>query len=220
MSKFLSVVTVVLSFFWGDVLGIPIFTPDIPEECNNFMINGPGGWGYRTFSARNGLIAVFWPETKNFYETDTAVFVFLQDNNEPIPDEPENINLFTEKCTKANFHFSLDHYDPKKSLAEQYFSGRCGRTMIILKEEVENYHVIIAFVSARYVTRKELKEVKRIAKNYKDEIEAYIKSQPISKKLKKDRIEVYNEQSNFQRFKEEENNNEDEEGEDNNGDDE
>lgn len=174
MKKVLLGFVVVLLFFIEIAKCIPIETPDIPEECNNFMISCPSGWGYRTFDAENGLIGVFWPEDTTFNATDTAVFVFLQDNNKKLPEEPENLNLFTEKCTKATFNFSFKDDDPTESLAEKYFSGRCGRTMIIFKERVKNYHVILALVSAKYISKKQLNDVKQIAKNYKQEIKTYL----------------------------------------------
>ncbi len=159
---------------WGDVKCDPIETPDF-DERNIFAIKSPLGWGYRTFVGKNGLIGALWPAGTSFNKTDTAVFVFLQNNNEPLPEVPDNINLFREKCEKADFKFAApsSENDVTQSIAEHYFSGRCGRTMILLKEQIGNYTVIVAFVSARYVTKKQLDDVKEIVRSYKREIQKY-----------------------------------------------
>ncbi len=159
----------------GEVKCDPIETPDF-DENNIFAINSPLGWGYRTFVGKNGLIGVLWPAGTSFNKTDTAVFVFLQNSNESLPSEPENINLFREKCEKADFKFASENSrnDATKSISEDYFNGRCGRTMILLKEQVRNYTIIVAFVSARYVTKEQLEDVKSVIKSYKKEIQKYL----------------------------------------------
>ncbi|MDR2158356.1 MAG: hypothetical protein LBO02_03515 [Holosporaceae bacterium] len=158
------------------VYGVPIETPEF-DERNEFVIKSPAGWGYRTFNGKNGLIGALWPSGTSFNSADTAVFIFLQNSNEEIPRKPDNINLFTEKCPKAKFKFSSsrDNEDETLSIAERYFSGRCGRTMILFKENVDNYTVVIALVSSKYVSKKQLTDVKIIALSYKKEIEKYIK---------------------------------------------
>jgi hypothetical protein len=163
-------------FLFADVGSIPIDTPD-SDERNNFVIKSPDGWGYRTFNGDNGLIGVMWPAGTTFNSTDTAVFIFLQDNSKPIPKIPCNINLFTEKCLKAKFKFATpkEEKDTTKSLGEKYFNGRCGRTMIIMKETIDNYNIIITAVSAGYITKSQLADIKKVAKNYKNEAEKYIR---------------------------------------------
>ncbi|MDR0753659.1 MAG: hypothetical protein LBE95_03265, partial [Holosporaceae bacterium] len=133
---------------------------------------------YRTFPGRNGLIGALWPFGTSFNSTDTAIFIFIQTNNEEFPIVPDNINLFTEKCTQANFKFSRDTYNETLSLAEKYFSGRCGKTMILFEEHVGNYTVIISVVSAEYVSREQLADAKKIMAAYKKEIETYMKIHP------------------------------------------
>jgi hypothetical protein len=153
----------------------PIATPDF-DERNRFVIKAPDGWGYRTFNGENGLIGVFWPFGTSFNSSDTAIFVFLQNDDKKLPVKPDNINLFKEKCPDAKFRFS----DPKNagdetlSIAEEYFSGRCGKTMILFKEVINNYTVIILLASAKYVSQKQLSDAKEIATNYRKEIEKSI----------------------------------------------
>ncbi|MDR0968352.1 MAG: hypothetical protein LBL99_01805 [Holosporaceae bacterium] len=156
--------------------GVPIATPDF-DERNEFVIKDPHDWGYRTFNGKNGLIGVLWPAGTSFNSADSAIFVFLQNNKEKLPAKPCNINLFVEKCPKANFKFasSKEKNDQTLSIAEQYFSGRCGRTMILFKEAIEEYVVIIALVSAQYVTKKQLADAKEVASAYRKEIEKSIK---------------------------------------------
>jgi hypothetical protein len=151
---------------------VPIETPEF-DERNEFVIKSPEGWGYRTFSGQNGLIGVLWPSGTSFNSTDTAVFVFLQNYKEKLPDIPENINLFTEKCPKARFKFASlkDEENETLSIAERYFSGRCGRTMILFKESIDDYTIVIALVSSRYVSKQQLLDVKKIALSYRKEIE-------------------------------------------------
>lgn len=158
------------------ISAIPIETPDF-DERNKFVIKCPEGWGYRTFNGENGLIGAMWPAGITFNATDTAVFIFLQNNNRKRPKVPDNINLFTEKCPKAKFKFAKKsgQDDSTLSLAEQYFSGRCGRTMVILKETVENYNIIVTVISAKYITKAQLVDIKEITSNYKDEVEKYLK---------------------------------------------
>lgn len=164
-------------FAFAETNAVPIDTPDT-DERNDFVVRSPDGWGYRTFKGNNGLIGAFWPRGTSFNRTDTAIFVFLQDSDEELPRIPDNINLFTEKCTKARFKFatSLSDNNPTKSLGEKYFNGRCGRTMILMKEEVENYRIVIALVSAKpYITKKQLSDLKEISSAYRYEAEEYIK---------------------------------------------
>jgi len=189
MKVLLFVTSVLLSF---GVYGDPIETPD-EEERNEFCIRSPDGWGYRTFEGNNGLIGTLWPAEKTFNSTDTAVFVFLQNDNEEFPEAPHNINIFMEKCPQASFHFFKKESDKEEegeddkkenhenddtlSIAEEYFSGRCGRTMILFKEKVEYYTVIIALVSAKYVSKSQLADVKLAARAYRREIEKYLEDQ-------------------------------------------
>ncbi|MDR0677303.1 MAG: hypothetical protein LBF57_01330 [Holosporaceae bacterium] len=155
---------------------IPIETPEF-DERNPFVINSPEGWGYRTFKGKNGLIGVLWPNNLTFNATNIAAFVFLQNTNTKLPRKPANINLFYEKCPQAKFQFSSIEKinDETLSIAERYFTGRCGRTMILLQETVENYNVIIALVSAKYITKEQLADIKSVAASYKREIEKYIR---------------------------------------------
>jgi hypothetical protein len=157
------------------VFGVPIETPEF-DERNEFVIRSPEGWGYRTFRGKNGLIGVLWPAGTSFNSADTAIFVFIQNDNEKLPPLPNNINLFTEKCSKANFKFSTKKdQDKTQSIAEEYFTGRCGRTMVLFKEIIDNYTVIIALVSANYISKAQLNSTKEIVSAYKEEIEKYIK---------------------------------------------
>jgi hypothetical protein len=166
--------TTIFLNFW--VCGIPIETPEF-DERNEFVIRSPEGWGYRTFNGKNGLIGVLWPSGTSFNSTDTIAFVFVQNDNEKLPEKPANIDIFNEKCPGAGFKFAKakDEENDTLSIAETYFSGRCGRTMILFKESVENYTVIVAFVSAKPVLQKQLTAVKQIAPAYKKEIENYLK---------------------------------------------
>ncbi|MDR0631657.1 MAG: hypothetical protein LBF54_00175 [Holosporaceae bacterium] len=162
-----------------EVFSVPIETPEF-DERNEFVIRSPEGWGYRTFRGKNGLIGALWPAGTSFNSTDTAIFVFLQNDNEKLPSVPDNINLFTEKCLKANFKFSTKKgQDRTQSIAEEYFSGRCGRTMILFKEVIDNnYTVIIALVSANYVSKAQMASAKEVASAYREEIERRHKEEP------------------------------------------
>lgn len=154
---------------------VPIETPDT-DERNDFVVRCPAGWGYRTFKGNNGLIGVFWPKRTSFNLTDTAIFVFLQDYDKPLPKKADNIHLFREKCTKANFKFSTERSDrnPTKSLGEKYFRGRCGRTMVIMEEVVGPYRVVLLIASAKmYITKKQLLDFKEIARAYRSEAQEY-----------------------------------------------
>jgi hypothetical protein len=158
------------------VYSVPIETPEL-DERNKFVIKAPDEWGYRTFGGDNGLIGALWPRGTSFNSTDTAIFVFLQNNDAELPEKPANINLFTEKCPKANFIFSKRKKDDETlSIAEEYFSGRCGRTMVLFKEIVDNYTIVILVASARYISKKELADAKAVAANYRKEVEKYIKN--------------------------------------------
>lgn len=160
-----------------EISAVPIETPEV-DERNKFVIKCPDGWGYRTFKGENGLIGVMWPAGTTFNLTDTAVFIFVQNNKEELPKLPDNINLFTEKCPKAKFKFTdkSEEDDPTLSLGEKYFSGRCGRTMLIIKETIDHYNIIMAVVSAKYITKSQLAEIKEAAGNYRHEVEKYLKA--------------------------------------------
>jgi hypothetical protein len=171
---------ILFAFFKLSACGVPIATPEF-DERNEFVIQAPEEWGYRTFNGHNGLIGALWPRGTSFNSTDTAMFIFLQDDGRKLPKRPDNINLFTEKCPKAKFKF-LKPSNVKKSddetlsIAEEYFSGRCGRTMVLLKEVVNEYTVVIALVSAHYVSKKQLVDAKAVAASYSKEIKKYIKN--------------------------------------------
>lgn len=150
-----------------------IETPDF-DPRNKFAIDVPSGWGYRTFSGENGLVAVLWPADTSFNRADTVAFVFVQNSDTMLPDIPDNINLFKEKCGKADFKFALTDDDVTQSLSEKYFTGRCGRTMILFEERIENYTVILAFVSAKNVSKSQLMDIKTVVASYKKEIEQYL----------------------------------------------
>jgi hypothetical protein len=167
---FLTIIT------WSfNVYCVPIETPDF-EESNEFIIKSPPNWGYRTFRGKNGLIGALWPYGTSFNSTDTAIFVFVQNDEEKLPAKPDNIQLFTEKCPKMNFHFwNGNDNDETASIAEQYFIGRCGRTMILFKEVIGKYTLVIVLVSSRYVTKRQLKDAKNVVAAYVEEIKKYIK---------------------------------------------
>ncbi|GHT97283.1 hypothetical protein FACS1894126_1040 [Alphaproteobacteria bacterium] len=180
MFRFLHIAAFSL-FFALEVAAIPIDTPDHPEE-NIFAIKCPTGWAYRSLKGDNGLIGLVWPAESTFNATGTAVFVFLQDSKKPFPKIPCHLNIFTEKCTKAEFNFYRKKKgDPTKSLNEKYFRGKCGRTMILFEEVISNYTLIFAFISDGYVTKTQLATVQEIVANYREEAEAYINSMKNSK---------------------------------------
>jgi hypothetical protein len=160
----------------GDLLSAPIETP-IFDEKNELLIRGPAQWGYRTFRGKNGLIGVLWPFGTSYNSTDTAIFVFLQSEKDKKPENPDNINLFREKCPRANFKFASpeDMDDQTKSVYESYFMGRCGRTMVLLEEVVNDYTIIVALVSGRYISKQELKDAKEVAASYAKETKKYIR---------------------------------------------
>lgn len=175
----------VLSMLFINLQGrcIPIPTPEI-EERNEFVIRTPAGWGYRTFPGKNGLIGVLWPADISFNAAMTAIFVFLQTAGEPIPEPLANINLFHEKCPGADVkfvHLEDENADDKikdtLSIAETYFSGRCGRTMILFKEVIHQYTLIFALISKDYITRKQFADTRSIVQAYKNEIEAALKEE-------------------------------------------
>lgn len=180
-----------LILFGFEVKCDPIYTPDF-DPRNIFAIKSPIGWGYRTFAGENGLIAVLWPAETSFNRTQTAVFVFIQNADAPLPEVPDNIHLFREKCEKADFKFAKSNNDVTKSIAENYFEGRCGRTMILLKEQVGNYTIIVSFVSAGYVTKKQLDEVKEVVRSYKYEIQKYLEERQ-TRNLDDDEVNEKNE---------------------------
>lgn len=175
VKKFFSIIFPVCLFYFG-AEAIPIFTPT-KEERNALVIQSPDEWSYRTFPGNNGLIGVFWPIKTSYNLAQTVIFVFLQQELNNLPEHPDNINLFTEKCEEANFRFASpdDIDDPTKSIGETYFSGRCGKTMALMKIKVQNYTVILALVSSGFVTKQQMVDTKKIALNYKKEIEKYIK---------------------------------------------
>lgn len=164
---------------------VPIQTPDL-EERNEFVIRSPDNWGYRTFRGKNGLIGVLWPGNVSFNMTDTACFVFLQTADQSIPEVPDNVNLFREKCPEADFKFFSEENDnPTYSLAETYFTGRCGRTTILFKETIRQYTLIFALISGRYISKREFADIKNVVKAYRIEVKKYLKMD-ISDELKKE----------------------------------
>lgn len=156
-----------------------IATPDNLEH-NRFAINVPTGWAYRTFKGNNGLIGVLWPKNTSFSKCDTAVFIFIQDFDEEfLPEVPENVHLFKEKCSKAEFKFALleDDQDKTKSIEEKYFSGHCGRTEILFEEKVENFRIIGFFASSFDVSRDLYNDVEAIVSAYKKEVKTWLDNQ-------------------------------------------
>lgn len=151
---------------------LPIETPDQPER-SQFVIKAPSGWAYRTFKGNNGLVGVLWPKGTSFSDCDTAVFVFIQNFDEPLPKIPDNIQIFGEKCQKAEFKFADRKNDQDKtfSIEEKYFSGFCGRTQILFEEKVKNFRIITMLASSFYVSRDLFEDVKYIVSAYKTEIE-------------------------------------------------
>ena len=171
-----------LLFLFGSEC-VPIETPEPPER-SRFVIRAPSGWAYRTFKGNNGLIGVLWPKGTSFNDCDTAVFVFIQDFNEPfLPEVPENGHLFQEKCPKSEFKFadSEDDQDKTLSIEEKYFKGLCGRTEVMFEEKVKNFRIITVLASSFYVSDDLFDDVKYIVSAYKTEIE---ESLGISKKKK------------------------------------
>ena len=158
------------------VNAVAIDTPNM-DERNEIAINPPYDWGYRTFPGKNGLLGAFWPKNTTFNLTQKAIFVFIQDDNAEPDDVPENINLFTEKCEKANFNFSEKNRDITDSIYETYFSGKCGRTMILLEDSIAQYKIILSVVGATNVTKKQLRDAKEIMHSYKKEIKKQIAKQ-------------------------------------------
>ncbi|MDR1375765.1 MAG: hypothetical protein LBJ45_03055 [Holosporaceae bacterium] len=167
---------VVILALQKDLFSIPIETP-IFDEKNELVIRSPTKWGYRTFRGKNGLIGVLWPFGTSFNSTNTVIFIFLQSEKDKKSENPDNINLFREKCPRANFKFASpnDMDDQTKSIYEKYFLGRCGRTMVLLEETVQDYTIIVALVSGRYISKQELRDAKEVAASYVKEIEKYIK---------------------------------------------
>lgn len=160
---------------------IPIPTPDF-AELNKFVIKAPSGWGYRTFKGENGLIGVLWPSNVSFNGAMTVLFVFLQTAGQPIPDPLDNINLFQEKCPKANVQFVRPEDIPKKkrntlSISDQYFQGRCGRTTVLFREVINQYTLVFALVAKDYVTKAQFADVEEIVKSYRNEVEQYVAEQ-------------------------------------------
>lgn len=162
-----------LLFFFGSEC-TTIETPDQPER-SRFVIRAPSGWAYRTFRGDNGLIGVLWPKGTSFNDCDTAVFVFIQDFNEPfLPEIPENGHLFREKCPKSEFKFAdlEDDQNETISIEEKYFTGLCGRTEILFEEKVKNFRIITVLASSFYVSYDLFDDVKYIVSAYKKEVEA------------------------------------------------
>ena len=151
---------------------VPIETPDQPER-SRFAIRAPSGWAYRTFKGDNGLVGVLWPKGTSFRDCDTAVFVFIQDFKQKLPEIPDNVHIFKEKCPKAEFKFSNTKEDQDKtfSIEEKYFSGLCGRTQILFEEKVKNFRIITVLASSFYVSHDLFEDVKYIVSAYKTEIE-------------------------------------------------
>lgn len=175
MWKIFAIVSLLFVNLSGHCMPIP--TPEV-EERNEFVIRAPSGWGYRTFPGKNGLIGVLWPSNVSFNMAMTAIFVFLQTADEPIPEPLANINLFREKCPGADVKFFRPNDEQEteknkdtKSIAETYFTGRCGRTMILFREVINQYTLIFALISKDYITRKQFADTKQIVQAYKHEIE-------------------------------------------------
>lgn len=176
-----SIVLSLMMLVFVSTFGVPIETPEV-EERNEFVIQAPSGWGYRTFKGKNGLIGVLWPEHVSFNMTDTAIFVFLETAGISANFPLDNLNLFEEKCPQASFVFpdidqSLSSEEKEKytdtlSLGEKYFRGRCGKTMILFKETISQYTLIFALISARYVSKKEFADAKQVVRAYKNEVES------------------------------------------------
>jgi hypothetical protein len=174
----------------SQICGVPIDTPK-DEERNELAIKVPGsGWGYRTFHGENGLIAALWPSETSFNNAKTVIFVFIQNSGAKLPLKPDNINLFTEKCPSAKFTFFSPKHgeDVTKSIAEAYFgSSRCGRTMILFKEEIATYTLIVALVSAAYIPYKQFAFTKDVVKAYRNEIEQSIKDHQEIEKISRNK---------------------------------
>lgn len=155
-----------------DSVCVPIETPDYPEK-NELVIRAPFGWGYRTFQGKNGLIGVLWPKGTSFNDCDTAVFVFLQNMEDNLPEEPENGYLFSEKCDKSAFKFVIpeDDEDETMSIGEKYFLGPCGRTEVLFEERIESYRIVIMLASSYYIPKGLFKDVKYIVSAYRKELE-------------------------------------------------
>lgn len=173
--RFLSIFFTFFLLLGIETFAVPIETPDY-DERNDFVVRCPPGWGYRTFKGDNGLIGVFWPKRTSFNLTDTAIFIFLQNNDKERPKKADNIHLFREKCTKAQFKFATERSERNrtKSLGEKYFRGRCGRTMVIIEEVVGPYRIVLLIASAkRYITKRQLLDFKEIARAYKREAQEY-----------------------------------------------
>ena len=165
--------------FCFELGSVPIYTPDQPER-SRFIIKAPSGWAYRTFKGENGLIGVLWPKQTSFNDCETAVFVFLQDFNEVfLPEFPDNIQLFREKCPKADFKFATleEDNDPTLSIEEKYFSGFCGRTEVVFEEKVKNFRIITVLASSFYVSDELFSDVREIVAAYKNEVQNLFKKQ-------------------------------------------
>ncbi len=168
---------------------LPIETPDQPER-SQFVIKAPSGWAYRTFKGNNGLVGVLWPKGTSFSNCDTAVFVFIQDSNErSLPEIPDNVHIFNEKCPKAEFKFAdwKNDLDKTFSIEEKYFSGFCGRTQILFEEKVKNFRIITMLASSFYVSYDLFEDVKYIVSAYKTEVEDSlgIKNNKLSQQTKR-----------------------------------
>jgi hypothetical protein len=181
MMKNFSLCFVALFAICGKLLADPIETPEF-DERNKFVIHAPEDWAYRTFNGDNGLIGVLWPIGNNYNQADTVVFIFAQEFGSRLPAKPANIHLFTEKCPQANFVFSKnkDGSDPTKSIEETYFTGRCGRTMILFEEKVGKYAIIAALISSKHVPKEQLDDARTVVNAYKKEIEKYIKDNEVA----------------------------------------
>ena len=72
-----------------DIVGCKqIYTPPVDEQ-NKFVIDSPLGWGYKTLRGTNGLIGVLWPRGTSFNDSDTVIFVFVQNTQDTDDDEEE-----------------------------------------------------------------------------------------------------------------------------------
>jgi hypothetical protein len=97
-----------------------------------------------------------------------------------MPKAPCNINIFKEKCPSAEFVFSKpgDRRDYTQSIGEKYFKGRCGRTTVIFEEKIGHYDLIFVTVSDKYITKRQLADIKNVVIGYRKEVEKYLIDNP------------------------------------------
>jgi hypothetical protein len=151
-----------------------IDTPNKSYDGNKIAIKIPGGWGYRTFPGRNGLIGALWPNGTTYHKAKTVIFIFLQSRYNGTP---ANVNLYEEKCTKSKFKFATekDNKDPRKSVYEKYFTGPCGSTMVLFEEIIGDWHLICVLASSKEsISKIALTNAKEVVNHYKKELEQTI----------------------------------------------